>query len=80
MLIGMEWEKDSYHHAVAIEGDSAWQHVVLSPSDFRNREGEVLKDWDGLDITITPTGALEWSDLKLRNLKWTESDQLGERR
>ena len=53
-----------------IEGDSTWQKIVLSPSDFKKRTGEAPEDWTDLDIVITPTGTLEWQNLKMRNLTW----------
>ena len=78
MMLGMEKEKDRYHHAVKLDGDSTWQQVVLPPSDFKTRTGETPKSWDGLDIVITPPAGLEWSDLKMRNLKWIKADQHGD--
>ena len=70
MQLGMEKEKDRYHHSIMIEGDSTWQKIVLSPSDFKKRTGEAPEDWTDLDIIITPTGTLEWQNLKMRNLTW----------
>lgn len=31
-----------------IAGDSKWQSVLLSPSDFRNHAGETMTDWSGV--------------------------------
>jgi len=70
MMLGMEKEKSRYHHAISLNGDSTWQQVVLSPSDFKTRSGETPKDWDGLDIVISPPAGWDWKDLKMRNLTW----------
>lgn len=78
LLIGMEREKYFFHHIIVIDGDSAWQKVSLSPSDFKTREGETLTDWNGLDVVISPLGTLGWHDLKLGNLKWLRDGQRGD--
>ena len=62
MMLGMEKEKDRYHHAVAIEGDSNWQQVVLSPSDFKQRSGETPEDWEDLDIVISLPAGWDWQE------------------
>jgi len=78
LLIGMEREKHSYHHIIVIDGDSEWQKVGLSPSDFKNREGETLTNWKDMDIVISPLGTLDWHDVTLRNLKWLRDGQRGD--
>ena len=78
IMLGMEKEKDRYHWSVKLNGDSKWQRVVLSPSDFKNRNGETLNDWNGVDIVITPIGASEWEHLKMRNLTWITNGKMGD--
>ena len=78
MILGMDKEKNRYHHAVAIAGDSTWKNVVLAPSDFKNGTGETPTDWDGLDIVISPPAGWDWQDLKLRNLRWITNDKQGD--
>ena len=78
IMLGMEKEKERYHYSIKLNGDSEWQQVLLSPSDFKNQKAETLKDWHSVDIVITPATALGWGDLRLRNLKWIRSDQLGD--
>ncbi len=73
-MLGMDKEKNRYHHAVAIAGDSTWQKVVLAPSDFKNRDGEAPTDWDALDLVISPPPGWDWQDLKLRNLTWLKNE------
>jgi hypothetical protein len=75
MLLSMDREKESYRHTIAIDGDSKWQQVVLSPFDFKNSNGETLEDWNGVDIVISPLGGWEWQDLKMRNLTWIKNDK-----
>ena len=77
MMLGMEKEKDRYHHAVKLDGDSTWQKIVLSPSDFKTRTGETPKSWDGLDIVITPPAGWAWENLQLRNLTWIANQNPG---
>lgn len=77
MQLGMEKEKDRYHLSIMIEGDSTWQQIVLSPSDFKTRSGETPKSWDGLDIVITPPASWAWEDLQLRNLTWITNQNSG---
>jgi hypothetical protein len=72
IMLGMEKENDRYHHAVLIEGDSTWQKVVLTPSEFKKRSGESPENWDGLDIVISLPAGWEWDDLKMRNLRWVQ--------
>ena len=69
----MDMEKNSYRHSIMIEGDSQWQQVVPSPSDFKNRDGETPDDWDDLDIVISLPAAWEWEDLKMRDLMWVKA-------
>lgn len=78
LLIGMEREKDSYQHTIAIDEGPEWQKVVLSPSDFKNREGQSPPNWNDLDIVLSPLGTLDWQDLKLRNLKWIRDEPRGD--
>ena len=79
MQLGMEMEKESYSHGISIDGDSQWRQVVLSPSDFRNRNGETLKDWNGVDIVISLPRDWTWRDLKMRNLTWITNHKQGDR-
>ena len=77
LTLGMEMEKDSYTSAISLNGDSKWQQVVLSPSDFKNKKGEKLADWNGVDIAIWLPGGWKWQDLKMRDLTWIK-DSKGE--
>ena len=70
MQLILEREKKSYSYAIQLEGESNWQQVVLSTSDFKNRDGESPEDWNNLDIAISIPGGWQWSDLKMRELKW----------
>jgi len=70
MQLSMEKEKDRYHYPIVIKGDSMWQKIVLTPSDFKKRAGETPKDWADLDFVISLPAGWEWEDLEMRNLKW----------
>ena len=73
MVLGMEKEKNSYRYAIPLSGDSSWQQVVVSPSDFKKAGGETPKDWDGLDLVISLAGGWDWQDVKMRNLTWLKA-------
>ena len=77
-LANEQQEKDRYHHGVVIEGDSTWQQVLLSPSDFKKRTGETPEDWDGLDIVLSLPAGWDWQDLKMRNLTWIKNGNQGD--
>jgi hypothetical protein len=77
-MLGMEKERDRYHCSFKRNGDSKWQEVGLSPSDFKNRNGENLNDGNGVDIVIMPIGAPEWEHLKMRNLTWITNGKMGD--
>ena len=78
MQLILEREKKSYSYAIQLEGESGWQQVVLSTSDFKNRDGESPEDWNNLDIAISIPGGWEWSDLKMHDLKWIRNEQRGD--
>ena len=78
MQLGMEIEKDSFNYTISMDGDSQWQQVVLSPSDFRNKNGDTLKDWNDVDIVISLPRDWSWQDLKVRNLTWLNSGEEGD--
>ncbi|MCM2375058.1 glycosyl hydrolase family 95 catalytic domain-containing protein [Aporhodopirellula aestuarii] len=44
MVVGI----DDYAIEVEVQGDAAWQKVLLSPADFKNAAGESMSDWDGI--------------------------------
>jgi len=76
--LGMEIEKDSFNYTISMDGDSQWQQVVLSPSDFRSKNGETLKDWNDVDVVISIPRDWTWQDLEMRNLTWLDSDKQGD--
>jgi cephalosporin-C deacetylase-like acetyl esterase len=39
---------DTYACEIQLAGGSGWQQIVLSPDDFHDASGEVLKDWEGI--------------------------------
>ena len=52
-----------------------WAHYINNLArDFNviryDQRGNGMSDWNDVDIVITPTGSLGWSDLKMRNLTW----------
>ena len=65
--LSLEKEKETYRHTIDIEGNDAWERVVLSPADFTMKETP-LPEWKGVDIVITPAGA--WDEFDLRDLRW----------
>lgn len=71
LTIGLAKEKDRFHHSIKLDGNSKWRQVALSLSDFKKRNGDAPKDWNGLDLSLSPSAGCDWDDLKLRELKWT---------
>ena len=78
MQLILEREKKSYSYAIGLNKESGWQQVVLSPSDFKDKDGESPKDWSNLDIVISLPGGWQWPDLKMRELKWIRNKQHGD--
>lgn len=55
MVIGL----DSYAAEIQTVGDSKWQRIILSPSDFHNALGEAMTDWNGLkELRLAPRETL----------------------
>jgi len=71
---------ESYRHTITITNTCNGKDVIFSPSGFNDREEEQLVDRNRFDIVLTPIGASDWDDLKLRNLKWIKADPAGENR
>ncbi len=55
MVIGL----DSYAAEIQTVGESKWQRVILSPSDFHNALGKELSNWNGLkELRLSPNETL----------------------
>ncbi len=46
---------DSYAAEILMVGDSEWQQIIFSPSDFHNALGKKMSDWNGLkELRLSP--------------------------
>jgi Dienelactone hydrolase family len=55
MVVGI----DQYAAEIQLAGDSKWQRVILSPSDFHNGAGDTLRNWNGLkELRLGPQETL----------------------
>jgi hypothetical protein len=54
---------DTFAAEVSLLGGSDWQHVTLSPRDFRNPAAEVLEDWSDIKSLRLSAQETLWKDV-----------------
>jgi len=65
LVIGL----DSHATEIQLKGGAEWQRVIVTPSDFRNVEGESLSTWNGVkELRLDAKETLRAKDGKTRAL------------